>query len=256
MRLVRRTGGTQNGARRGRGALERMPDPCGGGERAMLVAGGLDDAVHVRLSKLRVLRMVGRRSFPALVEATLVPSVLFYVFLVTVGSTAAMLAALTWAYGSVLRRLVSRQRVPGVLQLAVAGLTVRTVVGLSTGTFLYFLQPVATTVALSLVFLGSLWWGQPMIARMASDFCPLDSEISGRPAVVRLFSGLTLMWAGVHLVSAGTTFALLVSLPTTTFVPLKTVVSLAITFSAIVLTISWALRIAHAENLVFAAALE
>jgi len=226
-------------------------------EQAMLVARGVaDEGSNVALSKLRVLKMVGRRSLPALIEATLLPSVLFYLFLMTVGSTAAMLAALTWGYGSVLRRLVSGQRVPGVLQLAVAGLTVRTIVGLSTGTFLYFLQPVATTLALSLVFLGSLWWGQPMIARMASDFCPLDSEISGRPAVVRLFSGLTLMWAGVHLISAGTTFALLVSLPTATFVAIKTVVSLAITISAIVMTVSWALRIAHAENLVFAPAID
>ncbi len=106
-----------------------------------------------------------------------------------------------------LLRFVSRQRIPGVLQLAVAGLTVRTIVGLLGGTFMYFLQPVATTLALSLVFLASLWWGQPLIARMASDFCPLESEISGRPAVVRLFSGLTLMWAAMHLLSAGTTFA-------------------------------------------------
>jgi hypothetical protein len=219
----------------------------------MLVAGCDDhDARRTPLSKLHVLKMVGRRSLPSLIEATIIPSILFYVFLVTVGPAAAMLAALTWAYGSVLRRFVSRQRIPGVLQLAVAGLTIRTMVGLMSGTFMYFLQPVATTLALSLVFLGSLWWGQPMIARMASDFCPLDSDISARPAVVKLFSGLTLMWAGVHLLSAGTTFAMLMSLPTTTFVPLKTVVSLGITVSAVVFTVSWALRIAHAENLVFA----
>jgi len=60
----------------------------------------------------------------------------------------------------------------------------------------------------------------------------------------------------VHLISAGTTFALLVSLPTATFVAIKTVVSLAITISAIVMTVSWALRIAHAENLVFAPAID
>jgi hypothetical protein len=219
----------------------------------MLVAGCDEHDPHrTPLSKLHVLKLVGRRSLPSLIEATIIPSILFYVFLVTVGPAAAMLAALTWAYGSVLRRLVSRQRIPGVLQLAVAGLTIRTMVGLMSGTFMYFLQPVATTLALSLVFLGSLWWGQPMIARMASDFCPLDSDISARPAVVKLFSGLTLMWAGVHLLSAGTTFAMLMSLPTTTFVPLKTVVSLGITVSAVVFTVSWALRIAHAENLVFA----
>jgi hypothetical protein len=87
---------------------------------------------------------------------------------------------------------------------------------------------------------------------MASDFCPLDSEISGRPAVTRLFSGLTLMWAGVHLLSAATTFAMLMSLPTTTFVALRSFVSLTITISAVVFTVSWAMRIARAENLVFA----
>ena len=130
----------------------------------------------------------------------------------------------------------------------------RTVVGLLSGTFMYFLQPIATTLVLSLVFLGSLWWGRPMIARMAHDFCPLDPEITDRPAVIKLFSGLTLMWAGVHLLSATTTFALLVSLPTTTFVPLKTVVSLAITISAVVFTVLWAMRTAKAEHLIFAPA--
>jgi len=223
-------------------------------DQAMLVAADSErhGAGRTPISKLRVLKMVGRRSLPSLIEATLIPSLLFYVFLVTIGPAQAMLAALAWSYGSVLRRLVSNQRIPGVLQLAVAGLTVRTIVGLLSGTFMYFLQPVATTLVLSFVFLGSLWFERPMIARLASDFCPLDSEISGRPAVIRLFSGLTLMWAGVHLLSAATTFAMLVSLPTTTFVALRTFVSLGITISAVVFTVSWALRIARAENLVFA----
>ena len=196
--------------------------------------------------------MVARRSLPSLIEATLIPSVLFYVFLVTVGPSQAMCAALAWAYGSVLRRLVSQQHIPGVLQLAVAALTVRTIVGLLSGTFIYFLQPVATTLALSLVFLGSLRFERPMIARMASDFCPVDSEISERPAVIRLFSGLTLMWAGVHLLSAATTFTMLMSLPTATFVALRSFVSLTITISAVVFTVLWAMRITRAENLVFA----
>jgi intracellular septation protein A len=224
-------------------------------DEAMLVAAGCEDqgAGRDSISKLRVLKMVGRRSLPALIEATVIPSILFYVFLVSVGPLAAMCATLAWSYGSVLRRIVGGQRIPGVLQLSVAGLTVRTIVGLVSGTFMYFLQPVATTLALALVFLASLRFGRPMIARMASDFCPLESEISGRPAVIRLFSGLTLMWAGVHLLSAGTTFAMLVSLPTTTFVALKSFVSLAITISAVLLTVSWAMRTARSENLVFAA---
>jgi hypothetical protein len=206
------------------------------------------------ISKVRVLKMVCRRSLPSLIEATVVPSLLFYAFLVVVGPAQAMCAALAWAYGSVLRRLVSRQRVPGVLQLAVAGLTVRTIVGLLSGTFMYFFQPVATTLALSVVFLVSLRYGLPIVARMASDFCPLDDEISVRPGVTRLFSGLTLMWAGVHLLSAAITFAMLVTLPTATFVALRLVVSLTITVGAVVITVLWATRTARSEHLILAPA--
>jgi hypothetical protein len=91
-----------------------------------------------------------------------------------------------------------------------------------------------------------------MIARMASDFCPLAPEIACRPGVVRLFSGLTLLWAGVHLLSAATTFSLLVLLSTPTFIAVRSFVSLAITVSAVVLTVSWSIRTARAEDLVFA----
>ena len=236
------------------GLSGEMPGAIPGSvERPMLVAAASDDhPVTSPLSKLRVLRVVGRRSLPALLEATVVPAALFYVFFTHLGPTPAMLAVLTWTYGAVLRRLMSGREVPGVLQLAVVGLTVRTVVGILSGTFMYFLQPIATTLALALVFFASLMFDRPIIARLAADFCPLAPEIAGRPGVVRLFSGLTLLWAGVHLVSAATTFTLLVSLPTPTFVAVKSVASLAITITAVVLTVSWSIRTARAENLVFA----
>jgi uncharacterized membrane protein len=224
-----------------------------GNECPMLIAAPEGERVAgCALSKLRVLEAVGRRSLPSLIEATVVPAVLFYVFFTTLGPISAMLSVLVWSYGAVIRRLLTGHGVPGILQLAVIGLTVRTIVGILSGTFMYFLQPVATTLALALVFFGSLMFGRPMIARMASDFCPLAPEIATRPGVVRLFSGLTLLWAGVHLLSAATTFTLLVSLPTPTFVAVKSLVSLAITISAIVLTVSWSIRTARAEDLVFA----
>jgi hypothetical protein len=233
-----------------------LPESPRVNDGVMLVAAtGWDHTeADATISKARVLKMICRRSLPSLIEATLIPSLLFYAFLVVVGPAQAMCAALAWAYGSVLRRAVGGQRIPAVLQLAVAGLTIRTIVGLLSGTFMYFLQPVATTLALSVVFLVSLRYGLPIIARMASDFCPLDDEIRARPAVTRLFSGLTLMWAGVHLVSAGITFAMLVTLPTATFVALRLVVSLTITLTAVVLTVWWAMRTAQSEQLIFAAA--
>jgi hypothetical protein len=219
----------------------------------MLIAAPTGDRLAASsVSRLRVLEVVGRRSLPSLIEATVIPAILFYVFFMVLGPTPAMLAVLSWSYGAVLRRLVGGHAVPGILQLAVIGLTVRTIIGILSGTFMYFLQPVATTLALALVFFGSLLFGRPMIARMASDFCPLSPEIAGRPAVIRLFSGLTLLWAGVHLLSAATTFTMLVSLPTPTFLAIRSVVSLAITISAIVFTVSWSIRTARAEDLVFA----
>jgi hypothetical protein len=52
--------------------------------------------------------------------------------------------------------------------------------------------------------------------------------------------------------SAATTFTLLVSLSTPMFLAVRSFVSLAITISAIVLTVSWSIRTARAEDLVFA----
>jgi hypothetical protein len=206
-------------------------------------------------SKRSVMVAVGRRSLPHLLEATLIPAVLLYVTLVVFSPVIAMTVVLVWTYGAVLRRVVRGNRIPGVLMLATIGLTMRTVVGLLTGsTFMYFIQPVATTVVLSAVFFGSTLIGRPLVARLASDFCPLSADIEDRPGVARLFSGLTLLWAGIHLANAATTFGLLVSLPVATFVALKTGASLAITFGGIVLTVSWAIRIARRENLIFAPA--
>src|SRR6266404_2250687 len=88
------------------------------------------------------LRAIARHALPNLVEATLVPTALFYLGWFTLGRWAAFAAALVWAYAMLARRMTRRQRVPGLLLLALLGLTVRTVAALATGsTFVYFVQP-------------------------------------------------------------------------------------------------------------------
>jgi hypothetical protein len=201
----------------------------------------------------QVLAAVLRRGLPNVVEATLVPTVLFIVVVALLGPLVAMAVVLAWGYGAIGRRLLCRQRVPALLVLATLGLTIRTAVGLASGsTFAYFVQPVATTVALAVVFAGSAWLGRPVIARLAHDFVPLHSEVADRPAITRLFVGLTLLWAGVHLLTGAITFGLLVTLPVPQFVALKTVATLSISVAAIAITIVMALRTARREELVFA----
>jgi hypothetical protein len=186
-----------------------------------------------------------------LIEATVIPAVLFYTVLTSVGTNAAILAVLLWAYGALAFRLVRRYPVPPILILAVVGITVRTVVAVASGsTFIYFFQPVLGTVATACVFLLSLVVGRPMVARLASEFCPIAPETAGRPAVVRLFRGLTVLWAGVSLATAATTMVLLLVLPLATFVAAKTISGLFITTAGIVLTVTWSLRTAQRENLV------
>jgi hypothetical protein len=189
---------------------------------------------------------------PNVLEATLVPAIVFIAVGTTIGSGAAMVAVLVWAFGAVARRRLVGVPVPGLLLLSTFGLVVRTVVGLTSGsTFAYFVQPVATTVGLAVIFAGSVLLGRPLIARLAHDFVPLHPDVAGRPAITRLFAGLTLLWASVHVLTAAATFSLLVTLPTPAFVALKTGACAAISAVAIAITVVTSLRTARREHLVF-----
>jgi hypothetical protein len=199
-----------------------------------------------------ILLAVGRRGLPRVIEATIIPTMLFIVLAATVNLPAAIIAVLCWTYGAVARRLVLRRPASPLMLLAAVALTARTAVALLSGSsFAYFIQPVATAVALGLVFLGSVVLGRPVIARLAHEFCPIDADVAARPAVARLFVGLTLLWSSVHLLTAATTFTMLITMPIPLFVALKTVTSLGITVTAIVFTVSWSMRVARAEDLVF-----
>jgi hypothetical protein len=205
------------------------------------------------LSRRHVLAAVARRGLPGVIEASLVPSAMFLSVRAAFGATTAMVAVLVWGYTAILRRVLRGKEVPSVLVLAMFGLTVKTLVGVVSGsTFAYFLQPVATTVAVGGLFLGSVLIGRPLIARIAHDFCPISPEVASRPSVVRLFGGLTMLWATVQLVNAGATLGMLFGLPTTLFVVLKPAASLLISAAAVTITVCWALRTAHREELVFA----
>src|SRR5882762_5490345 len=59
-----------------------------------------------------VLVAVGRRSLPHLLEATLIPALLFYVVMMTVGTGAAMVTVLVWTFGAIARRVAQGHRIP------------------------------------------------------------------------------------------------------------------------------------------------
>lgn len=196
---------------------------------------------------------IARRTVPHLLEATIIPALLFYVVLVRAGAGAAMVVTSAWSYAALVRRLVRRERVPVILLLGLGGLTARTLVGVLSGSAaMYFVQPVLTTAVMAAVFLGSLAVRRPVVAAMALDFCPIGPEVTSRPGVRRLFRRLTALWAGVHVATGTATLALLVTLPLPSFVLAKTVVCLAITAAGVTATVAMALRTVRAEGLVLA----
>ena len=118
-------------------------------------------------SRLSVVKAVTRRMVPYLVEATLLPTALFYVFFITFGLRWAIVAAVGWTYAAVGRRIVSGRPIPGLLVLAVVGISVRTVVYLfNSNNFVYFFQPILRTVATAAFFALSVVVGRPLVARL------------------------------------------------------------------------------------------
>jgi hypothetical protein len=203
------------------------------------------------LSKRSVLLAVIRRGGPKILEASVAPGVLFYVCLVFGSLGLAYLTAVAWVFGCVARRVVRGQPVPQILVLSAIGIIVRTVVAIGSGSsFMYFAQPILGTVVTGGVFLASLIGGRPLIGRLADDFWPITPEMHANPRITSLFRGLTILWAGVNLVTASVTFVLLLWLPMTTYVVAKQLSGWSITFAAVALTIAWSHRTACREGIV------
>ncbi len=212
-----------------------------------LLEGSTDDPLT--LSKFGVFAAVVRRSGPRIVEASLIPTALFYTSLVVIGLGAAYIAALVWLYAAVAYRMVRRRPVPPLVVLGAIGITLRTAVSVASGSsFLYFAQPVLGSLVMGCVFLFSIVFGRPMVERLALEFWPLTPEMLARPAVSRLLRGLTFLWAGTNLVIGGTTLTLLLCLPLSTYVAIKPVASLVITAAAIAFTIDRAVVTARREG--------
>jgi hypothetical protein len=201
-------------------------------------------------SNVSVIKAVTRRLVPYLVEATLIPMVLFYVLLITLELKWAVIAGLGYTFTALGRRIVTRRRVPGLLVLATLGVSVRSMIFLfNENRFVYFFQPILRTVATAALFALSVLAGRPLIARFAADFVPLTADIQSRPAVDRLFRRLTYLWAGVNATAAAISLTLLLTVPMAVYVGTATVAAWILTCSGVVLTVSDALRTARGEGL-------
>ncbi len=161
---------------------------------------------------------------PNIVEGKLMPVALFLGLLEFFGTTPALIGALVWSLGALVRRLLRRETVSGLLVLTTLGLVARTVAALATGSLLiYFLQPTLATALVCLVFIGSVVVGRPLAERLVLDMCPVDDETLDHPTLRRFFSHASLWWGFTSAVNFAITLWLLLSHSPTTFVLVKSV---------------------------------
>ncbi len=183
-------------------------------------------------------------------EAMAIPLGLFYLLLSAAGLTWALLAALVWSFGAIVRHVVARERIPGVLLLGTALFSVRCAISFAThSVFVYFLQPTLGTYLVAGLFLASVLLGRPLAERLAHDFCPLPDSLLGRASMRRFFHEISLLWALVFVANATTTLGLLLSQSVGSFLVFKSVGSAALTVAAIGASYWWFRRSMSDENI-------
>jgi hypothetical protein len=143
-------------------------------------------------------------------ETVLVPTVLLYAVMHTVGLVTALSSVLGWCALTLIVRWVSGHQMPGTLLLCVGLLVGRTSLALAlSSAVVYLLQPAFGSILMAALFLGSAAMGRPVTARLARDFISLPAHLFHRDGVRRLFTQVAMVWGGSRLVDAGMSIGLL-----------------------------------------------
>jgi uncharacterized membrane protein len=180
---------------------------------------------------------VARQAGRTVLVASVLPMAAFYLALKLFGLHVAIGVTLFWYLADVAQRVARRRRVVGAVLLGAGLMTLRAAVAFWTGSaFLFFLQPVAGTVATGTAFALTALAGRPLIERLAHDFVPVPEELAHRLRAKRFFDYTSLVWALVYGLNAVGTVWLLSYSSLGSFLVLKTVLSPVLTGAAIAVT--------------------
>jgi uncharacterized membrane protein len=196
----------------------------------MQIAPHPDDVIH-----MPGWRPILKRAGSTVLMASLLPMVVFYSTMSLFGLRTAVLATVAWYYAGLLLKVVRRQPVLAAAMLGAGLLSIRAVIMFVTGSaFLYFLQPVAGTIATATFLAVTALAGRPVMDRLAHEFCPFPADVSVRLRKARFFSRLSMVWSVTYFINAAGTVWLLTNSSLTGFIVLKSVLSPALVLAAIV----------------------
>jgi uncharacterized membrane protein len=191
-------------------------------------------------------RPIARKALSTLFLVSLLPMAVFYTTITLFGLRTAVLSTVALYYSGILLQVLRRKPVLAAAMLGAGILSIRAVVTFLTGSaFMYFLQPVACTVATATVFAATALAGRPVLDRLAHEFCPFPAELSEHLRKARFFSRLSAVWTCTYLFNAVGTIWLLTNASLGGFMLIKTVASPVLTVSAVVasyLVFRWTMR--------------
>ncbi|RNI19630.1 hypothetical protein EFY87_16145 [Flexivirga caeni] len=154
------------------------------------------DKKFVRTCAIRAVRLA--------LEAAVIPALLLYAALATVGQVWGLVSVLVWSGLIVAVRLRSQSTVPRTLLLAVLMLVGRTSLSLALSSiYVYLLQPIAGSLLMAVIFLGSAAIGKPITKHLCRDFIALPQMLFHDKRAHRMFTQVCVLWGMSRLLDVG-----------------------------------------------------
>lgn len=168
------------------------------------------DPLVEHVIELGDLRPTLVRGVRLLLETVVVPTLLLYCFMLTVGAFDGLLAVLGWCVLTVAVRVSTVRRVPGTILLVLTMLAARAAIALAlSSVYVFLLQPIAGSMLMAVLFIGSALIGRPITMRLAQDFVHLPERLVGDARVRRMFVQVSLLWGLSRLLDAGMSLGVL-----------------------------------------------
>lgn len=159
---------------------------------------------------LPCVRSIVRKAGSTVLIASILPAAVFYLTLSLSSLRIAVAVTLAWYYAGLLWTHTRGKPLLAAAMLGAGLLTLRAVLAFWTNSsFLYFLQPVAGTVATATAFALTAIAGRPLLDRLVHDFCPLPEALSLRLRANHYFRYVSVFWTLAYLINAAGTVWLL-----------------------------------------------
>ncbi|MEX0427104.1 VC0807 family protein [Nocardioides sp. DS6] len=187
-----------------------------------------------------------RNALLLLVETVMVPTAILYGCMQTVGTVPGLVGVIVWCLGTMALRWVLGSRVPSTLLLVVGILVLRTAIALATtSVWLYLLQPIAASVLMAIVFVGSALLGRPITQKLAQDFIHLPELLLADARMRRIFIEVALIWGFTRILDAGLSLNSLLSWGADAGVLVRGILSVGLTALSVIGCAYWGWRRIH-----------